>query len=67
MGSIGVTEVLLFLGGQAIVAAAIWGGIRADIRGMHVRIEAVKEIANSAHRRLDDHMQSILNSTGTRL
>ncbi len=48
---------LLWLGGQLIVAAAIWGGIRADIRSIHSRIDHIEKSANDAHARLDNHLE----------
>lgn len=31
-------QVVVFLIGQFVVAAAIWGGIRADLKNMHFRL-----------------------------
>ena len=49
----GETQILLWLAGQVIVGAAIWGGIRADIRAMHTRIEHAEKAMNEAHTRID--------------
>jgi len=40
-------EIMLFIVGQVVVAAAIWGGIRADIKAMHVRLSALEERFNA--------------------
>lgn len=50
-------SMLLWLGGQIVVAAAIWGGIRADIRSIHSRIDHIEKSANDAHVRLDNHLE----------
>jgi hypothetical protein len=47
-------NVLLFLFGQIITGAAIWGAIRADIRNMVTRMNDIKDAADHAHRRIDD-------------
>ncbi len=47
------TSILLWLAGQIIVGAAIWGGIRADISGMHKRLEAAEKSNTEAHGRID--------------
>lgn len=46
-------DVWMWVAGQIIVGAAIWGGIRADIRGMHMRIEHAEKAATEAHNRID--------------
>jgi hypothetical protein len=46
-------DVWMWIGGQLIAGAAIWGGIRADIRAMHTRIEDAKKTATEAHNRID--------------
>lgn len=56
------TEVTLFLVGQVIVAAGIWGGIRADLRAIHMRVAEIKSSADAAHKRLDD---LLLNGSAT--
>ncbi len=49
-------DLAMWIGGHLVVAAAIWGGIRADIKSMHTRIEGVEKSASDAHRRLDTHI-----------
>jgi hypothetical protein len=46
-------NILLWLAGQLLVGAAIWGGIRADIRGMHARLEHTEKNVTEAHSRID--------------
>ncbi|MCR4331729.1 MAG: hypothetical protein NUV34_03345 [Sulfuricaulis sp.] len=55
------SNVLLFILGQIVTGAAIWGAIRADIRNMMVRMNDIKadlkeakEATNHAHKRIDD-------------
>lgn len=58
----GSTEsIIVWIIGQIVVAAAIWGGIRADLRGLHERVKLAKESADKAHERID----SILHETGS--
>jgi len=41
---------------QLVAAAAIWGGIRADIKGMHVRLSSLEERFNRfADANITDH------------
>lgn len=47
-------NLILFLLGQAITGAAIWGAIRADIRNIHLRMTDIKTASDHAHRRIDD-------------
>ena len=66
-----LNEILLFAIGQLVTGAAIWGGIRVDIKNMHALIASYREdmvrtqaeyrgdVAR-AHRRIDD----ILNGHG---
>ncbi len=56
------TEWITFFVGQLITAAAIWGGIRADIRGIKERIGLVEASTDKAHARLDRHLE--LDKTG---
>lgn len=60
----GVPEVIVFLIGQVVVAAAIWGGIRADVKSIHERLDEVKRIADRAHARLDDFIMNRTNNGG---
>lgn len=46
-------NILMWIAGQLIAGAAIYGGIRADIRAMHARIEDAKRSADEAHSRID--------------
>ena len=46
-------EVALFIVGQVLTAAAIWGGIRSDIRHLHESTREAKEEAAAAHKRID--------------
>jgi len=48
---------LLWIVGQLVSAAAIYGGIRADIKSMHARIDALQKLACDAHSRLDNHLE----------
>ena len=50
-------NVLLFILGQVITGAAIWGGIRVDIRSMHSRLERVEKSSDEAHQRIDRHLE----------
>lgn len=42
-----------WVAGQLIAAAAIWGGIRADIKAMHARLEHAEKSVSEAHNRID--------------
>jgi hypothetical protein len=54
MGDVmGETQLITWLIGQVLVGAAIWGGIRADIRGMHMRMEHAEKSTAEAHQRID--------------
>ena len=56
-------SILLFLLGQVITGAAIWGAIRADIRNMHLRMDDIKRAADTAHARMDRHLeQNVMHS-----
>lgn len=39
-----------------IGAGAVYGGIRADLRGMHERIVTAEKSASRAHERIDQHL-----------
>lgn len=54
-------SILLFLLGQIITGAAVWGAIRADIRNMHARIDDVKRATDTAHARIDRHLEQEIN------
>ena len=47
-------EWLTWIISQALVAAAIWGGIRADIRNLHDKAKSAQDAADKAHSRIDD-------------
>ncbi len=59
-------DAILWILGQAVVAAAIWGGIRADIKGMHVAIKAAHDAAREAHQRLDRLYEAMTNHGDSR-
>ena len=50
--------VLMWLVGQIIAGAAIWGGIRVDIRNIHARMNDIKNIADEAHKRIDRMLET---------
>lgn len=50
-------DVIQWLVGQVIVAAAIWGGVRADISNIHSRLDHIEKAANDAHSRIDNHLE----------
>ena len=52
-------DIALWFAGQLIVGAAIWGGIRMDIKNMHKRIDGIDEENHHAHRRIDDILNRI--------
>ena len=49
-----IITVVLFLFGQLVTGAAIWGAIRSDIRNMMIRMNDIKESSDHAHKRIDD-------------
>jgi hypothetical protein len=44
--------------GQLLVAAAIWGGIRVDIRAIHEHMKRIQRTADTAHMRIDRHLEA---------
>jgi len=46
-------EIYLWIAGQLIMAAAIWGGIRIDIKNIHKNIEKLDSVVGEAHSRID--------------
>ena len=46
-------NIWMWLVGQLIAGAAIYGGIRADIKGIHQRIEMSEKSLVDAHARID--------------
>jgi hypothetical protein len=51
------TELVIQFAAMLIGAGAVYGGIRADIRAMHERIDAVRNLADMAHQRITDHLE----------
>lgn len=49
-------EFIYQIGAALLLAGAVYGGIRADIKAMHERITAAAEAAREAHRRIDQHL-----------
>lgn len=49
----GESQIIIWIIGQIVVGAAIYGGIRADIRGMHLRLEHDEKSLSDAHERID--------------
>tara|TARA_R110000765_G_scaffold119919_1_gene215286 strand:- start:150 stop:329 length:180 start_codon:yes stop_codon:yes gene_type:complete len=47
------TDLLLILGSQVLVAAAVFGGIRADLKNMHEKIKNIDGDVTNAHQRID--------------
>ena len=41
------------LAGQLIMAGAIYGGIRADVKNLHEGVKEAKESSKGAHQRID--------------
>lgn len=50
-------ELVLPLVSALASAAAVWGGIRTDIKHIHAKLETVKRDADEAHERLDRHLE----------
>ena len=46
-------SVVMFIIGQLITGAAIWGGIRSDIKALHEKAAAAMSAADKAHERID--------------
>lgn len=51
-------ELLLQLVMALATGAAIYGGIRTDLKAIHAKIQSVKDDADEAHRRLDRHLEA---------
>ena len=51
------TNLLIWLGSQLALCAAVYGGIRADIKNMHLRLNEVRDSADHAHERIDRLLQ----------
>lgn len=43
--------------GYAMLAGAIYGGIKADLRAMHQQVQAALHSAARAHERIDNHLE----------
>lgn len=50
-------QLVVFFTGQLVIAASIWGAVRADIRNIHDKIALNSESIKYAHARID----SIIN------
>jgi hypothetical protein len=48
-----VIEILLWVFGQVVVAAGIWGAIRSDLKAMHQLIGLTIRNTDKAHERID--------------
>lgn len=48
--------IIAFIIGQLVVGAAIWGGIRAEIRNIHGKVKDTAEGLRYAHERIDSIM-----------
>lgn len=46
-------QLLLTIAGQLVAAGAVYGGIRADLRNHHERLQRVEEETERAHSRMD--------------
>jgi hypothetical protein len=58
-----VEQLVIFLIGQIVLSASIWGAIRGDIKALHENdknhengIKEAKEIAGRAHVRIDSYI-----------
>ena len=47
-------DLLIWFAGQATIAAAIWGAIRADIKNIHLRMKDMHDGIDAAHERIDN-------------
>jgi len=46
-------EIYIWIAGQLIAAAAIWGGIRIDISHIHKNVERLFKESDKANHRID--------------
>ena len=46
-------DVLVWLFGQVVIAAAVFGGIRMDLKNIHNSIAKLDNDVNDAHKRID--------------
>lgn len=44
---------MITLAGQLVMAGAIYGGIRADVKNLHEGVKEAKEIGSKANARID--------------
>lgn len=54
-------SVALWVLGQIVTAAAIYGGIRADIKNLHYRVDHAQKAADEVRSRLDSHIDRRLS------
>ena len=59
-------EIVTFIIGQIVVAAAIWGSIRSDIKNIHERMNELKRSIDQAHSRLDHHIEQQMGFVNSR-
>lgn len=50
-------EILIWVASQFITAAAIYGGIRSDIKNFHSRVDSVEKAGLVTSARLDNHLE----------
>lgn len=55
---------LLNIATTLILAGAIYGGIRADLKHMRTQLEETTRAIARAHRRIDDHIDHGRQNTG---
>lgn len=48
---------MLQLAGYLIVGGMSYGALRADLKGLHTRLEDIKRSASRAHERIDSHIE----------
>jgi len=51
-------QLLIFVLGQIVVGAAIWGGIRADLKNIHASIKGVHARIDRVEVRVDTHINT---------
>ena len=47
------SPIILYIIGQLALGAAIYGGIRADLRAMYTRLDHAEKSVTDAHNRID--------------
>lgn len=50
-------SLLIQAAGYVLLAGAIYGGIKADLRNLHHQVEAALKSATRAHERIDTHLE----------